>query len=334
MISIRVSADDLMQTRFAFSPLWEVVASYRVLVDPARHAVHLPWVRRAYEELRGLDLRPLDALVRAQGYIPDFLTPPPTTPFPDFFEEVERLRGSEPERVRIETGRLGIHGPDHARALGAYTDDPRGAVGRLADLLVEYHERVLAPYWPRLYTLLEGDVLKRSRTLAFEGPEALFGGLHRAVGYRPGVVEVYKRFEQDVDPEGRGVLLIPVAFAWPDVYVITDAFWQPTLVYSPRGVATLWQGERPATGEALRAALGGGRASVLKSLVVPSTTTEIARSLGSSPGTVSQHLSRLRRAGLVEPHRRGRRVYYSLSSGGESLLDLFGETGEESDDSG
>ena len=334
MISIKVSADDLMQTRFAFSPLWEVVASYRVLVDPARHAVHLPWVRRAYEDLGGLDLRPLEALVRAQGYIPDFLTPPPATPFPDFFEEIERLRGIGAERVREESGYLSVYGPEHARALGEYKDDPRGAVGRLADLLVEYHGRVLAPYWPRLYTLLEGDVLKRARTLAFEGPEALFGGLHRAVGYRPGVVEVYKSFERDVDPDGRGVLLIPVAFAWPDVYVITDRPWQPTLVYSPRGVATLWQGERPTTGEAIRAALGGGRAAVLKSLAVPSTTTEIARSLGASPGTVSEHLARLRRAGLAEAHRRGRRVYYRLSSGGESLLDLFGETGEESDASG
>ena len=58
---------------------------------------------------------------------------------------------------------------------------------------------------------------------------------------------------------------------------------------------------------------------------MPSTTTELARVLGASPGSVSQHLSRLRRAGLVEPHRVGRRVYYRLSSSGESLLGVFGE---------
>ncbi len=40
---------------------------------------------------------------------------------------------------------------------------------------------------------------------------------------------------------------------------------------------------------------------------------------------MSQHLARLRRAGLVEPHRKGRRVYYRLNSSGESLLDLLGE---------
>jgi hypothetical protein len=59
MIRIHTSAEDLMQTRFAFSPLWEVEASFRALVDPARHAIHLPWMARARGELRGLELGPL-----------------------------------------------------------------------------------------------------------------------------------------------------------------------------------------------------------------------------------------------------------------------------------
>jgi DNA-binding transcriptional ArsR family regulator len=315
-----------MQTRFAFSPLWETVASYRALADPARHALHLPWIARTREELEGWDLAPLDALVRAEGYIPDFLTPPPTTPFPEFFAEVERLRATPPETMREEVERVA---GGSTPALESYLTDPAGSLERLAALLVRYHERVLAPHWPRLHTLLEGDVFKRARTLAFEGPEALFGGLHRTVGYRSGVIELCKEYEEEVDAGGRGVLLIPVAFAWPDVYAIIDAPWQPTLVYSPRGVARLWEIGRPRTDEALAAALGNGRGSVLKSLVLPNTTTELARSLGVSPGTVSQHLARLRRAGLVEPHRRGRRVYYRLSSSGEHLLGLFGEFDDE-----
>ena len=32
-------------------------------------------------------------------------------------------------------------------------------------------------------------------------------------------------------------------------------------------------------------------------------------------------------AGLVEPHRSGRKVYYRLSFAGGSLLEIFGETG-------
>jgi DNA-binding transcriptional ArsR family regulator len=59
---------------------------------------------------------------------------------------------------------------------------------------------------------------------------------------------------------------------------------------------------------------------------VPSTTTELARRLRLSPAAVSAHLSRLKVADLVEPHRSGRRVYYRLRCAGESLLEIFGET--------
>jgi DNA-binding transcriptional ArsR family regulator len=70
---------------------------------------------------------------------------------------------------------------------------------------------------------------------------------------------------------------------------------------------------------------GTGRASVLKGLLMPRTTTELARQLRLSPAAVSAHLSRLKVAELVEPHRSGRRVYYRLSCAGESLLETFGE---------
>jgi DNA-binding transcriptional ArsR family regulator len=65
----------------------------------------------------------------------------------------------------------------------------------------------------------------------------------------------------------------------------------------------------------------------MKGLLVPRTTTELARQLRLSPAAVSAHLSRLKAAELIEPHRSGRRVYYRLSCAGESLLGIFKETG-------
>lgn len=68
-----------------------------------------------------------------------------------------------------------------------------------------------------------------------------------------------------------------------------------------------------------------GRARVLWSLRSPVTTKEVARRLGVTPSAVSQHLSRLHRAGAVERTRVGRRVYYRLSPRGEAVLDAFSE---------
>jgi DNA-binding transcriptional ArsR family regulator len=330
VITVRLSPEDLSRVRFAFSPLFETVMSFRVLLDPGRHALHLPWVEQTRGKLADLDLTPLYALVRPDGYIPDFLVPPPTTPLPDFEYEMARLSETPAATVAREVEHLKASGdgvgPDGERLLESYLTDPTDTLGRLAESLLSYHEVAVAPHWPRLRVLLEGDVLKRAQALAFGGPEALFDDLHPTVRYRDGLLEVEKPFQiEGVTPGGRGILLVPCAFAWPKLYAIIEAPWQPSLVYALKGVAKLWVSSPSHVEDALVAALGFGRASVLKGLAIPRTTTELARQLGVSPGTTSEHLSRLRRAGLVEPHRSGRRVFYRLSREGEQLLGLFGE---------
>jgi DNA-binding transcriptional ArsR family regulator len=325
MIRIQLCTEDLIQTRFAFSPLWELIASYRTLIDPARHTLHLPWATEARQALRGLDLRPLSLLIRPQGYIPDFLLPPPTTPMPDFASEIEQIKNTSPEIVQREVQWVYEQHPTTPGAIQPYMEAPREALERLAELLWDYWKRCLAGHWPQLHALLEGDVLYRSRTLAFYGPQALFADLHAKVRYADGTIQVENPNEQEVVPAGRGLLLIPLVFAWPDLYVTTDLPWQPTIAYSPRGAAGLWCSAPPPTGEAMRTLLGRGRAMVLKRLTVPCATSDLARILGMTPGAISQHLVALRQAGLVESQRQGTRVYYRLSEVGEALLRLFDE---------
>ena len=136
-----------------------------------------------------------------------------------------------------------------------------------------------------------------------------------------------KTCEALIEPAGRGITLVPCVFAWPRIMVLTELGYQPTLAYGPRGVAKLWCSSSLAlNGTALEAALGAGRASVLKSLSpMPTTTTELANQLRLSPSAVSAHLLRLKAAELIEPHRSGRKVFYRLSGAGEELLGIFSE---------
>jgi DNA-binding HxlR family transcriptional regulator len=122
--------------------------------------------------------------------------------------------------------------------------------------------------------------------------------------------------------EGRGLLFVPSAFAWPLLVAITEPPWQPTLIYPTRGVGALWDPEQRPQPEALRVLLGERRASVLEALDVPRSTTELARRLGVSPGSVSQHLRVLRAATLVDGHRVGRNVLYVRSPTGNKLAEL------------
>jgi DNA-binding transcriptional ArsR family regulator len=336
MITIPLSTEDLTKVRIAPSPLWETVTSFGVLLHQGRDTVHAPWAARARRVLPGTDLSALVAAMCVAGRCPDFLTPPPDASAATFGEELERLRATPAEVVheeveafvRQEKEQFGSLAPEKARLLEIYLSDPEGSLERLVDELRRYHDLALAPYWPRIQEHREGDTLKRGQALALGGVAALLSGLHPKASYGGGTLELDKTYEAVVEPAGRGITLVPCVFTWPRVEVLVQPGYRPTLAYGPRGVANLWTSSSPApNGTAIEAALGAGRASILKGLLpVPRTTTELAHQLCLSPATVSAHLLRLKAAELVEPHRSGKRVYYRLSCAGESLLGVFGET--------
>src|SRR4051794_41219313 len=85
MIRYRFGRDDLLRTRFAVSPLFEVVWSAHVLRRPSRAPLHRPWVAAARARLAGLDWSMLDWLANGYGsggHAPGFLPPPPAAPPP------------------------------------------------------------------------------------------------------------------------------------------------------------------------------------------------------------------------------------------------------------
>ena len=149
---------------------------------------------------------------------------------------------------------------------------------------------------------------------------ALFADIHPEVSFAGGTLRIDMPYEVTADLGGRGLLFVPSAFTWPRPAASVEPPWQPFLVYPARGIGALWEPERAAPPKALAALLGARRATVLTALHAPRSTTELARALELSPGSVSQHLTVLREAGLVHGHRVGRSVLYVRSETGESLI--------------
>jgi DNA-binding transcriptional ArsR family regulator len=324
-IRIHLSADDLAEVRFAFSPTWELVMSaFKTLRDPAKHALHLPWVTEARRHLVGRDLELFFSLTSTEHYVADFLTPPPKTPFPEFEEELVRVVSTSVEQIRHEIVGICDTSVTAMASLRYLADDPASWLPTLGEQMREYWKIAIEPHWPRIRALLEGDVMYRARQLALGGADLLFGDLHPAVSYADGVVEVDKLHDEDVRPEGRGLILIPGVFDWPGVAILFGHGYQPTLSYSPRGIANLWEGAAPEQTGAMDELIGGTRADILRALDVPMTTSEIAQRLHLTPAAVSQQLGLLRRAGVVEATRQGRGVYSALSDQGRRLLELLG----------
>jgi hypothetical protein len=275
MITVPLTSEDLTKVRLAPSTLWETVISFRVLLHHGGDTVHAPWAKRALRVLPGTDLSPLLAAMCLEKHCPDFLSPPPDASLVGFDEELERLRATPPEvvhtevqmLVQVEKEQFGPLSPEKARLLEIYLSNPEGSLKRLVDTLQRYHDLTIAPYWQRIQEHLEGDTIKRGQALALGGVEALLSNLHPKASYSGGVLELDKTYEAVVEPAGRGITLVPCVFAWPRVDMLVQPGYQPTLAYGPRGVAKLWSSSSPApNGTALEAALGTGRASVLKSL--------------------------------------------------------------------
>ena len=314
MIVYRFAHDDLLRTRFAVSPLFEALTSIAALRDPGGASLHLPWVRAARERLGGLDVSMLEALVPPAGYTPDFISPPPASPLPDVEAEIERVRATPAAQVRRELGYAYPSGiPDLLRPLLT-----RRGLGALADLIAEYWVRAIEPVWERVLAVLEDDIAARARALTAGGAIEVFAGLHPDVRWSDGALLVDRPHDARVELGGRGLLLVPSVFMWPSVGAMFDPPWQPAVIYPPRGVGMLWEPEVPPV--SLAPLLGERRAAILGALERETSTTALARRLGASPASVSEHLSVLRRAGLVRGRRDGRSVYYARTAAGDALL--------------
>lgn len=327
MITLSLTPQDFTQVRFAFSPLWEVVASLRVLCAPDRHALHLRWARRTRRVVPADDLAVLFALVPGQGYVPDFLTPPPTTPFPDFAAELALVRTTPSDIVLrdISEALTAQPAPDIG-SLSRYLSEPEASLAALTGVLHRYWMLALSDDWPHLQRVLEHDVEMRARTLALHGPEALFNDLHPLVTYKNGVLRVdVKHWDENGSAAGRGLLLLPSVFAWPDLYVMLQEPWQPTLAYTAWGSANLWWDEPQAAPEVARVLLGKRQSALLSLLRAPITTQKLAQQLRLTPSAVSQRLVALRSAGLVTSSRSGRFVWHQLSERGSQVLRVLSD---------
>src|SRR5215471_20530717 len=171
--------DDAARVRFAISPLWETMAAVRVLLEPQRHAYHLPWLDSVRADLDRLELWPLLVLSPRNGWTPDFLSPAPAGPATDIADQLAQVRATPPEQVEQEvrrslTERSGDPAPEAAWRL---PDDPVATRTVLADLLEQCWRLLIAPHWPRLRDLLQADVRYRTQMLGDYGLERVLGEL-------------------------------------------------------------------------------------------------------------------------------------------------------------
>jgi len=330
MIELVLAHTDLARVRFAHSPVRELVTSLLVLQDPQRRAMHGRWLGAVRPRLGGLRLDLLTALAPALGpYLPQFLLPAICRPWPELAEELDAVAASPAALVRAELDQAYQDRPLPA-VLRPLHEDPAAHLPEVIEELQRYWETAIAPVWPRVRALCSADLTWRMERFANGGLARVLTELHSQLTLEADrlLVDTPHHCQQRFDLAGTGILVLPSAFIWPRLMVECCGAQQPALTYPARGVAELWEEPPAEHADPLMALVGRTRATLLTTLGLPRTTTQLAGQLGLSPPAVSQHLKVLKDAGLVTGHRRGRMVLYQRTPAATTLLTAM-RSGEE-----
>lgn len=318
-----MTVGDLASTRFAFSPLAEAGLSLYLLAGGDVKGLHQAWCDDVRPALAGVDMELLCSVVPRRGLLADFL-----------------FVGAADANTRIET-QLGLLAEFPLDALEAEVREvwqdapisPRAeawlatgckAPRYLADVLYQYWTVAIEPHWAGIRSVLEDDVAFRAGELTRGGMATMLAGMHPSLTMRGEYIVTSKTCKNPKETylDGTGMLMVPSVFAWPTIVWVTAPATAASLIYPARGVGKLWG--RGIAGAAdqdpLSALLGRSRAEVLLALDLPTCTTELAARLSQSAPAVSQHLSVLRRNGLVKSWRTGRRVLYQRTELASSIV--------------
>jgi len=323
VLRFEVSAEDLLRSRFAISPLFELDNLLRKLSGLSPYRLPSAWSARLmplYRRLRATTDLDVVLALHSRTLGPGFAAPPPRSLAQTIEDDLARVRATALPDARREIARcLALRPARGERILAVLRGDD--VVERAARALETAWYELVAADWPQLRALCERDVVHRAGQLSRSGWVAALDGLHPRVRWRDGAIENLRSAEnRTVHLGGQGLLLVPSVFLWPQVAAHVDPPWPATLIYPARGIAALWETPATALQGALGALVGQARAGLLTALDQPASTTQLARSLGLATGAVGDHLTILHNAGLLTKARSGRSVLYRRTPLGDALV--------------
>lgn len=319
MLRIHFTSDDLARVRIAPGPdpMWETMLSAHLINELQEVRTFGVWRSRVVADLPRLAL-PYLHLTPPRGYSPDFLTPADGTV--DFGEGLDDVLSTRRDRLRTDIDRLG-----EQKTVSTWASDLRDglvkAVDGLGATMTAYHSHAIAPYWTRIRSAVDADLGLRARQLASSGVEGVLSSLHPTITWDAPVLTIGNpTLDRDLHLAGRGLRLVPSYFCSGKPMTFADPELEPVLLFPIERRVSL-VGVPVADPQApLARLLGRTRAAALRALVRPTTTSGLARRLGASLASASEHATVLRRAGLIRSTRCGNQTSHELTALGHGLL--------------
>jgi DNA-binding transcriptional ArsR family regulator len=330
MLRIHFRPEDLARTHVAVNmdELWETVLSLQLLHSGTARLIFQGWRDAVRGRMPHAAHGILLSLVAPVGDFPDFLTP--ATGTLGLATALESVKCTPRSQIRRDLSHVAAarHLPQWCRGLA---DGDVQTLDRVAGALRAWHTAAVAPDRERIEAALGKDRALRLRDARLGGPDRLLAGLPPPLQWQPPVLTTHYPHDRDVHLEGRGLLLVPSFFCLRRPITFINAELPPVLVYPVEhelsGSAD-GCGGMDAGGRALAALLGSTRAAILDAIGGGALCTgEIARKVGVSAPSASEHCAVLRGGGLIVSHRLGNSVLHSISQTGAALLNGTNRTG-------
>lgn len=317
MLQLMFTANDLALTRFLPmpAPLLEMKFAARAL----RHGIRTPWGERW--RCRALAAFPI-AVAPGRAVVSHFSWSLSPTVLGDNFDEgmrsIEELSQQQARAELAVFGRGPTEGAGAPHYLRHAIAGDRAANVALGRTTKNAYRAVLEPYWPDIQANHQIELVRQGRMMARHGVRATLGKIVPGARWNGDCLEIDSPQRQTIALRGRGLVLTPSVF-WAGPPLVGELGDHPVVLAYPAPIdLTLCVGTES---DPLATILGSTRAAVLRVLSEEHTTGDIARDLGISPASASEHTSALRQARLVHSRRDGKAVIHQATALGLDLID-------------
>lgn len=307
MIQLRLGAAALEATRFAVSPMMETA----IALQHRWFAPRMSWQEPAWARLARAPQTwqrfPLLSLLWSHR------DPVDLPPDPIQAEDAPPAIAQELKVLLEGLSWSASSGSKVARAArDLMTSEDHPLRHRLVDETEHFYRLCLAPHWSDIEDRVRADIRRRTAMLADEGLSRALNNLHPTVTYQDRRLRIEHEDELDIAWD-QPIALVPSTLAHRCFLVLQAPENGGLRLVYPALRPDAGADPEPPAQQSLGEVLGHTRLMLLRSLVRPRTTTQLAAAHHLSPSTVSYHLTRLFKAGLLERFRDGHAVRYQRS---------------------
>ncbi|TCC35803.1 ArsR/SmtB family transcription factor [Kribbella speibonae] len=316
MLRILFTAEDLAATRFLPEPAPMLELKFAAV--GLRRGIRASWGERwRHSALAAVPVAARPTVRQLGGHF-SWTVSPTFAVSADLDEAIETFLGLGTEQLRGEMA-LYSSAPNSGAPLWNAFEGNREAGRVLARMTKTAFVAAMRPYWADIRANHHGELAQHGRLLARSGVGAALSTTVPGASWRRDCLLIDSPQDRTIRLGGRGLTITPTAF-WTGPPLVGELPDQPVLLaYPTPAELSIRVG---AESDALAAILGTTRAAVLRLLAAEHSSGDVARQLGISAASASEHTAALRAARLITSRRDGKAVIHRVTVLGSDLVRL------------